>query len=24
MANSYFLIYPIGASGANVNVGTWA
>jgi len=23
-ANSYFLIYPIGASGANVNVGTWA
>lgn len=21
---SYFLIYPIGASGANVNVGTWA
>jgi len=24
MANSYFLIYPIGASGSNVNVGTWA
>jgi hypothetical protein len=24
MANSYFLIYPIGASGANVNVGAWA
>lgn len=23
-ANSYFKIYPIGASGANVNVGTWA
>jgi hypothetical protein len=23
MANSYFLIYPIGASGFNVNVGTW-
>ena len=23
-AGSYFLIYPIGASGANVNVGTWA
>lgn len=22
--NSYFKIYPIGASGANVNVGTWA
>lgn len=21
---SYFLIYPIGASGANINVGTWA
>ena len=21
---SYFMIYPIGASGANVNVGTWA
>ena len=21
---SYFLVYPIGASGANVNVGTWA
>ena len=24
MANSYFLIYPIGVSGANTNVGTWA
>ena len=24
MANSYFLIYPIGASGANTNVGSWA
>jgi hypothetical protein len=24
VAGSYFLIYPIGASGANVNVGTWA
>jgi hypothetical protein len=24
MANSYFLIYPIGTSGSNVNVGTWA
>lgn len=23
-AGSYFLIYPIGASGANINVGTWA
>lgn len=23
-AGSYFTIYPIGASGANVNVGTWA
>jgi hypothetical protein len=23
-AGSYFLIYPIGASGANVSVGTWA
>ena len=23
-AGSYFLIYPIGAAGANVNVGTWA
>jgi hypothetical protein len=23
-AGSYFMIYPIGASGANVNVGTWA
>ena len=23
-ANCYFLIYPIGASGANTNVGTWA
>jgi hypothetical protein len=22
-AGSYVLIYPIGASGANVNVGTW-
>ena len=21
---SYFMIYPIGASGANVNIGTWA
>ena len=21
---SYFLIYPVGASGANVSVGTWA
>lgn len=24
VAGSYFLIYPIGASGANINVGTWA
>ena len=24
VAGSYFLIYPIGVSGANVNVGTWA
>jgi hypothetical protein len=24
VAGSYFLIYPIGASGANTNVGTWA
>lgn len=24
LAGSFFLIYPIGASGANVNVGTWA
>ena len=24
MANSYFLIYPIGASGANISVGAWA
>jgi hypothetical protein len=24
VAGSFFLIYPIGASGANVNVGTWA
>jgi hypothetical protein len=24
VAGSYFLIYPIGASGSNVNVGTWA
>jgi hypothetical protein len=24
MPCSYFLIYPIGASGSNVNVGTWA
>ena len=24
MANSYFLIYPIGASGANTSVGAWA
>ena len=23
-AGSYFLIYPIGAAGADVNVGTWA
>jgi hypothetical protein len=23
-AGSYFMIYPIGASGANTNVGTWA
>ena len=23
-AGSYFMIYPIGASGANVSVGTWA
>ena len=23
-AGSYFLIYPIGASGANISVGTWA
>jgi len=23
-AGSYFLIYPIGAAGANINVGTWA
>jgi hypothetical protein len=23
-AGSWFMIYPIGASGANVNVGTWA
>ena len=23
-AGSYFMIYPIGVSGANVNVGTWA
>ena len=23
-AGSFFMIYPIGASGANVNVGTWA
>jgi hypothetical protein len=23
-AGSYFLVYPIGASGANTNVGTWA
>lgn len=22
--NSYFLIYPVGASGANISVGTWA
>jgi hypothetical protein len=21
---SYFMIYPIGTSGANINVGTWA
>lgn len=24
MANSYFLIYPIGASGSNTSVGAWA
>jgi hypothetical protein len=24
LAGSYILIYPIGASGSNVNVGTWA
>jgi len=24
LAGSFFLIYPIGTSGANVNVGTWA
>ena len=24
VAGSYFLIYPIGASGANTSVGTWA
>jgi hypothetical protein len=24
IAGSYMMIYPIGASGANVNVGTWA
>lgn len=24
MTNSYFLIYPIGASGANISVGAWA
>lgn len=24
VAGSYFLIYPIGASGSNINVGTWA
>ena len=24
MANSYFRIYPIGASGANISVGAWA
>jgi len=24
MANSYFLIYRIGASGANISVGAWA
>jgi hypothetical protein len=23
-AGSYFMLYPIGASGANTNVGTWA
>ena len=23
-AGSYFLIYPVGASGANINVGAWA
>ena len=23
-AGSYFLIYPIGAAGSNINVGTWA
>jgi hypothetical protein len=24
LAGSFFLIYPIGTSGANINVGTWA
>jgi len=24
LAGSYFLIYPIGASGANISVGAWA
>lgn len=24
LAGSYFLIYPIGAAGANVSIGTWA
>ena len=24
VAGSYFMIYPIGASGANISVGTWA
>lgn len=24
IAGSYFAIYPVGAAGANVNVGTWA
>lgn len=24
VANSYFMIYPIGASGSNTSVGTWA
>ena len=23
-AGSYFLIYPVGASGSNISVGTWA
>ena len=24
VAGSYFLIYPIGAAGANISVGAWA